>query len=149
MSTPSAPEPKTIGVNWFAASLDQILDLARASDLDAHLAGDLAEARDLALMIEDWSRHRAGCGDYFFTVSLQIRKEVPGQEDQVSSLTFSLPHDPDAAEFIGRLTRQIGLLAGLQAQDLEVMGALTDLTGIAAGLYKALMDSLGEPNEQD
>jgi hypothetical protein len=143
------PRPGTAGVGWFADSLDQILDLARASDLDAHLAGDLTEARDLALMIEDWSKHRAGCGDYFFTVTLHVRKEVPGREDQVSSHTFTLPHAPDAAEFIARLTRQLNVLAGREARDDEIVRALTGLTGIAAGLYKALVDSLTRPDGQD
>jgi hypothetical protein len=143
------PRPETVGVDWFAASLDQILDLARASDLDAHLAGDLTEARDLALMIEDWSKHRAGRGDYFFTVAIQTRKEVPGQEDQLSSRTFTLPHDPDAAEFIARLTRQLALLAGREARGDDIARALTELTGVAIGLYQALMESLTGLDKQE
>jgi hypothetical protein len=141
------PRPGTVGVDWFAASLDRILGLARASDLDARLADDLTETRDLALMIEAWSKHRAGCGDYFFTVTLHLREEVPGREDQVSSRAFTLPHDPDAAEFLAKLTRQLALLAGREALDDEVTRALTELTGIAAGLYKALVDSLSGPGE--
>lgn len=143
-----APRPATVGIDWFAASLDQILALARASDLDAHLADDLTEARDLALMIEDWSKHRAGVGDNFFTVTLNLRKEVPGEEDQASSHTFTLPHDPDAAEFLAKLTRQIAFLAGREAQDAEIARALTELTGIAIGLYQALLTSLSGPAEE-
>jgi hypothetical protein len=65
------------------------------------------------------------------------------------SHTFALPHDPDAAEFIAKLTRQLALLAGRETQDDEVSRALMELTGIAAGLCKALMESLGGPDEQD
>jgi hypothetical protein len=141
--------PRTVGVDWFAGLLDQLLALARLSDLDAHFVDDLTETRDLALMIEDWSKHRAGSGDYFFTVTLHTRKEVPGREDQVGSHTFTLPHDPDAAEFIAKLTRQLALLAGRETQDDEVSRALMELTGIAAGLYKALMESLSGPDGHD
>jgi hypothetical protein len=141
------PRPGPVGVDWFAASLDQILDLARISDPGADLADGLTKARDLALMIEDWSKHRAGGGDCFFTVTLHARKEVPGEEDQVSSHTFTVPHDQDAAEFIARLTRQLALLAGRGAQDADVARALTGLTGLAAGLYQALMESLSGPGE--
>jgi hypothetical protein len=138
------PWPAAVGVGWFAASLDQILDLARASDLDAGLAGDLAETRDLALMMEDWAKHKAAGGAYFFTVSLDMRCE-----DQVSGQNFTVPHDPEAAEFLAKLTRQLGLLAGRRAQDHEVIRALTELTAIAAGLTKALLDSLSKSAGHD
>jgi hypothetical protein len=143
------PGPQTAGVEWFAASLDQILGLARASDVDAELAGDLTEARDLALMIGDWSKHRAGCGDYFFTVTLHVRKEVPGRDDEVTSHAFSLPHNSDAAEFLGRLTRQLAFLAGRGATDDQVARTLTELTGLAVGLYQALAESLSGPDGPD
>jgi hypothetical protein len=134
--------PETSGVGWFAASLDQILDLARVSDLDAGLADDLAGARDLALMIDDWAKHRAGCGDYFFTVTIHMRSE-----DKVGHQTFSVPHDPDAAEFIAKLTTQLGLLAGRRARDEGIVRALTELTAVAAGLTKALVESLSNQDE--
>ncbi|HEY2578204.1 MAG TPA: hypothetical protein VGI74_18020 [Streptosporangiaceae bacterium] len=133
------PGKGRVGVDWFAASLDQILVLARASDLDADLADDLIEARDLALMMGDWAKHRAACGDYFFTISLSARSE-----DQVSRRTFTVPHDPEAAEFIAKLTLQLGALAGQRAQDHEVRRALTELTALGVGLIKALTDSLSK-----
>jgi hypothetical protein len=132
-------KPGVVGVDWFAGSLDQILNLARASDLDADLADDLIEARDRALMIEDWAKHRAACGDYFFTVNLRMRSE-----DQASRYTFTVPHEPDAAEFLGKLLRQLGLLAGQRARDPEIRHALTELTAIAAGLTEALLESLSK-----
>jgi hypothetical protein len=54
----------------------------------------------------------------------------------------------DAAEFIAKLTVQLGALAGQRAQGHEVMRALTELTGIALGLPKALTDSLSKPGGQ-
>ena len=132
--------PETAGVEWFAASLDEILGAARASDLDAGLAGDLTAARDLALMMGDWAKHKAAGGAYFFTVTISMQSE-----DRADRRTFTVPHEPDAAEFLARLTRQLGLLAGQRAQDREIMRALTELTAIAAGLTKALLDSLDSP----
>jgi hypothetical protein len=131
-----------VGADWFAVSLDQVLGLARASDLDADLADDLIEARDLALMIGDWAKHRASCGDYFFTIGLSTRCE-----DRVNRCTFTVPHDPDAAEFLSKLTDQISTLAGQRAQDHKVISALTELTAMAAGLTVALEKSLSRPHE--
>jgi hypothetical protein len=131
------------GVEWFAASLDRILDLAGASDVDAGLADDLTKARDLALMIGDWAKHTAASGGYFFTVSIHMRSD-----DRDDDHTFTVPHDPDAAEFMAGLTRQLAQLAGQRAQDGEVAHALTELTAIAAGLTKALVESLTGPGPE-
>jgi hypothetical protein len=137
----SAAEPwsGTAGVDWFAAQLDQILGLAGASELDKGLADDLIAARDQALMIEDWVKHRAGCGDYFFTITIHMRSG-----DQDSSHTFTVPHATEAADFLGKLALQLAHLAGQRAQDSEIIHALTELTGVATGLTKALMESLGK-----
>jgi hypothetical protein len=135
------PEPAAAGTEWFAAALAEVLARARASELDAGLAGDLAGVRDLALLMGDWAQHQAA-GAAFFTVTLSLRRDG---EDRVTERAFTLPHDPDAAEFLGRLARQLALLAGQRARDPVVIGALTELTGLAAGLFKALTESLDTP----
>jgi hypothetical protein len=127
------------GVGWFAAQLDRILGLAHASALDKGLANDLISARDLALIIEDWAKHRAGCGDYFFTVTIHMRSD-----DQDASHTFTVPHAPEAADFLGKLTRQLALLAGQRAHDPKLIHTLTELTAVATGLTQALLENLGK-----
>ena len=113
------PGPEAAGAGWFAASLDQILDQVRANDLGADFADDLAEVRDMALMVGDWAMHRAACGGYFFTVTIHMQSQ-----DQLDSHVFAVPHDPDAARFMAKLTQQLGLLAGRCVQDQGVMRAL-------------------------
>jgi hypothetical protein len=132
-------------MEWFAAALAEVLARARASELDAGLAGDLAAARDLALLMGDWAQHRAACGAFFFTVSLRLRGDG---DDRVTGRVFSLPHDPDAAGFTGRLARQLALLAGQRARDPAVISVLTELAGLAAGLVKALTESLSPPGPE-
>jgi hypothetical protein len=132
------PGSAAAGVEWFAAAVGEVLARARASELDAGLAADLAGARDLALLMGDWAQHQA-TGAAFFTVTLSLRRDG---EDGVTERAFTVPHDPDAAEFLGRLTRQLAMLAGQRARDPAVISALTELTGLAAGLFKALTESL-------
>lgn len=55
---------------------------------------------------------------------------------------------PTPPGFVGRLARQLALLAGQRARDpavISVLTELTELTGLAAGLFKALTESLSPP----
>jgi hypothetical protein len=128
-----------VGVDWFAAQLDRLRGLAVASALDGGLADDLIAARDLALVIEGWAKCRAGCGDYCCMVDVQMRSG-----DQDRSHTFTVPHVPDAADFLGKLTRQIALLAGRRVHEHEIIHTLTELKAIATGLTKAVLESLSK-----
>jgi hypothetical protein len=54
-----------------------------------------------------------------------------------------VPHDPDTAGFLGRLARQLALLAGRRARDPAVMRALTELAALLAGTLAESLDLPG------
>ena len=133
------PWSGAVGVDWFAAQLDRLRGLAVASALDGDLADDLISARDLALVIESWAKCRAGCGDYCCMIDVQMRSG-----DQDRSLAFTVPHVPDAAYFLGKLARQIALLAGRRVYEHEIIHTLTELKAIATVLSKTALVSLSK-----
>jgi hypothetical protein len=133
------PWSRAAGIDWLASQLDRLRGLAVASALDGGLADDLISARDLALVIEDWAKHRAGSGDYSCMVDVQMRSG-----DQDSSHTFTVPLIPDTADFLGKLARQITLLAGRRVDEHEIIHTLTELKAIANGLTQAVVKSLSK-----